>query len=159
MAGFARRRGVANTLVPIPIKYRAAVSHTRLTFSIEIKTAGRSGVRIYEPRNDGECPCGKGGLFLPSASSALCVGRHGFDETGLHLRRRLLECWRLAYAPWLDRATHRVMEVGSVIWSKSGKSTWNIALLPAIMVRCIAPNTPKALKGALKYSGQNRRAI
>lgn len=79
--------GVANTLVPIPIKYRAAVSHTRLTFPIEIKTAGRSGVRIYEPRNDSERSCGKGGLLLPSAGSALCVEGNGSDKTGLRVRQ------------------------------------------------------------------------
>lgn len=112
MACFTRRRGVANTLVPIPIKYRAAVSHTRLTFPIEIKTAGRSVVRIYEPRNDSKRSCGKGGLLLPSAGSALCVERNGSDKTGLRLRQRLWECWRLAYAPWLDRATHRAMSQG-----------------------------------------------
>lgn len=137
-------------MVPIPIKYRAAVSHTRLTFSIEIKTAGRSGVRIYEPRNDGERSCGKGGLLLPSAGSALCVEGNGSDKTGLRVRQRLWECWRLAYAPWSGCATHRAMGARSVIWRQSEKNSWHTALLPAIMVRCIAPNTPKALKGALK---------
>ncbi len=109
MTCFTRMRGVANTLVPIPITYRAAVSHTRLTFSIEIKTAGRSRVRIYEPCNDGECPCGKGGLLLPSAGSALCVERNGSDKTGLRVRQRLWECWRLAYEPWLGSTAHRTI--------------------------------------------------
>lgn len=84
---YKKKRGVANTLVPIPIKYRAAVSHTRLTFPIEIKTAGRSGVCIYEPRNDSERSCGKGGLLLPSAGSALCVEGNGSDKTGLRVRQ------------------------------------------------------------------------
>lgn len=50
LAGFAGRRGIGETLVPIPIAYCAAVSSTRLTFFIKIKTAGKGVVRIYEPR-------------------------------------------------------------------------------------------------------------
>lgn len=158
LTGFARRRGVGETLVPIPIAYCATVSSTRLTFFIRIKTAGKSVVRIYEPRQ-------RQWAFMRQQQldfAPLQAARYTRDDTvsgdWLASSSRLWGCWRLAYGPWLGHATHRAMGQGRYL-RQSVKSTWNIALLPAIMVRCIAPNTPKALKGALKYSGQNRRAI
>lgn len=147
-----------NTLVPVPITYRAAVSHTRLTFSIEIKTAGRSRVCIYEPCNDGECPCGKGGLLLPSAGSALCVERNGSDKTGLRVRQRLWECWRLAYEPWLGSTAHRTMGQRRYL-RQNGKSGWHTAQLPAIIVSTQPRTHGRRLKRAFKRSGQNRRAM
>lgn len=91
--------------------------------------------------------------FAPLAGNTLCVGRRGFDETGLHLRRRLLECWRMAYALWSDWGNG----AGVLFGVKPKEQLANRPITCDYSER-VALNAQKALREASKTLGQKTKS-